>query len=183
MRCAADAYSMTRLPKHSLPATSWRCHRFSCIGLAGRKITGPRAWMPRQSATTVTPELPRPWRLVSKGPTTSIIFALRTAFGRGPGQQSRMADEDVQSVSAGHARSVEASRVEFLLDRDGIDATLIWVRRTLMIYRRALLDRRHFAHATEYRRKFVASCLGFRCWLAANGGYGRRSTTPPDLSV
>lgn len=94
-----------------------------------------------------------------------------------------MADEDVQSGSVRHARCDEALRIEFLLNRDGIDATLIWVRRTLMIYRRALLNRRHFAHATEYRRKFIASCLSFRRWLAANGEYGRRSTRPPDLSV
>lgn len=76
----------------------------------------------------------------------------------------------------------QASRIEFLLQRDGAVARLVWVRRTLMIYRRAVLDRRHFAHLAEYRRKFVASCLSFRRWLAANGGYGRRGTMPPNSS-
>ena len=68
-------------------------------------------------------------------------------------------------------RSAEASRIDLLLQRDGLAATLIWVRRTLAIYRRAVLDRRHFAHTAEYRLRFVASCLEFRHWLVANSGY------------
>jgi len=76
------------------------------------------------------------------------------------------------------ARGAEAARIEFLLQRDGAAATLGWVRRTLAIYRRAVLDRRHFAHIAEYRLKFVASCLEFRRWLAANGAYGSRGTAP-----
>jgi len=74
------------------------------------------------------------------------------------------------------ARCAEASRIEFLLQRDGPAATRIWVRRTLAIYRRPVLNPRHFAHTAEYRLKFVASCLEFRRWLAANGGYGSRGT-------
>ncbi len=66
----------------------------------------------------------------------------------------------------------ETSRIEFLLQRDGAAATRIWVRCTLAIYLRSVLNRRHFAHTNEYRRKFVASCLSFRSWLASNGGYG-----------
>jgi hypothetical protein len=64
------------------------------------------------------------------------------------------------------AHCIESARIEFLLQRDGAEATLIWVQRTLVIYRRALLNRKHFAHSSEYRRKFVASCLSFRSWLA-----------------
>ncbi len=90
-----------------------------------------------------------------------------------------MANEDVRAGEGRYARCIEAARIEFLLERDGAAATLAWVRRTLMIYRRAVLDRRHFAHATEYRHMFVASCLSFRRWLAANGGYGGRSTISP----
>jgi hypothetical protein len=74
------------------------------------------------------------------------------------------------------ARYAEASRIGFLLERDGPAATLIWVRRTLAIYRRSLLDPGHFAHTAEYRLKFLASCLEFRRWLAANGAYGSRGT-------
>ena len=73
----------------------------------------------------------------------------------------RMTNEDVRADGGRHVRCVEASRVEFLLQRDGAAATQIWVRRTLAIYRRSALDRRHFAHTAEYRRKFVVSYLGF----------------------
>lgn len=94
-----------------------------------------------------------------------------------------MANEDARAGGAGCARRAEASRIEFLLQRDGAAATLVWVRRTLAIYRRSVLDRRHFAHAAEYRLKFVASRLEFRRWLVANGGYGNRSTASPHPPV
>lgn len=86
---------------------------------------------------------------------------------------------DARAAGVGCARCAETSRIEFLLQRDGAAATLIWVRRTLAIYRRSALDRRHFAHTAEYRRKFVASYLGFRRWLVAKGGYGSRGTASP----
>jgi len=85
-------------------------------------------------------------------------------------------NEDTRAGGIRCARCVEASRIEFLLQRDGPAATLIWVRRTLAIYRRSVLDSRHFAHTAEYRLKFVASCMEFRRWLAANGGYESRGT-------
>ena len=88
----------------------------------------------------------------------------------------RMVDDDARAGGIRRARGAEASRIEFLLQRDGAASTLGWVRRTLAIYRRAVLDRRHFAHAAEYRLKFVASCLEFRHWLIGNGGYGNRAT-------
>jgi hypothetical protein len=81
------------------------------------------------------------------------------------------------------ARRAEAARIEFLLQRDGAAATLVWVRRTLAIYRRSVLDHRHFARTAEYRPKFVASCLEFRRWLVANGGYGRRGAAWPHSPV
>lgn len=87
-----------------------------------------------------------------------------------------MTSEDARAGGVRCARDVEASRIEFLLQRDGATATLIWVRRTLAIYRRSVLDRRHFAHTAEYHLKFVASCLEFRHWLVANGRYGGRGT-------
>ena len=88
----------------------------------------------------------------------------------------RMVNEDARAGGIRCARRVEASRIEFLLQRDGEAATLICVRRTLAIYRRTVLDRRHFAHTAEYRLKFVASYLEFRRWLVANGVYGSRGT-------
>ncbi len=88
-----------------------------------------------------------------------------------------------EEAFVGGVRSVETSRIEFLLRRDGMAATLIWVRRTLAIYRRAVLDRRRFAHTAKYRRKFVASCLSFRCWLASNGGYGSGDSASPNSPI
>lgn len=61
---------------------------------------------------------------------------------------------------------VEAARIAFLLARDGEDATRGWVKHTLGIYRRAVLDPRHFASAPEYRRGYLSSCADFRRWLA-----------------
>lgn len=63
--------------------------------------------------------------------------------------------------------AIEASRIAFLVKRDGKDAALVWVRRTLGIYRRAVLDPRHFASSIDYRRQFLCSCAEFRRWLAA----------------
>lgn len=40
---------------------------------------------------------------------------------------------------------VEAARTAFLLERDGDAATIVWVKRTLGIYRRAVLNPGHFA--------------------------------------
>ncbi len=86
-----------------------------------------------------------------------------------------------QAEGLQRARRAEASRIEFLLQRDGAAATLAWVRRTLAVYRRAVLDRRHFARAAAFRLKFVASCLELRRWLVANGHYGRGGTVSPHV--
>lgn len=61
--------------------------------------------------------------------------------------------------------STEAQRIGFLLERDGLDAARTWVRRTLAIYRSAVLDPRHFASAPDYRRRYLLSCADFRRWL------------------
>jgi hypothetical protein len=57
----------------------------------------------------------------------------------------------------------EQGRIEFLLQRDGIAATIEWVRRTLWIYRHALSGRGGYGHA--YRRELIASCCDFKRWL------------------
>jgi len=93
-----------------------------------------------------------------------------------------MTDENPSPGSGRSAGGTEASRISFLLHRDGAAATLEWVRRTLAIYRRAVLERRHFASDPQYRARFVASCLGFRRWLAANGAYGIRRASPQHSS-
>jgi hypothetical protein len=61
--------------------------------------------------------------------------------------------------------SVEGARIGLLLERDGPDATRAWVKRTLAIYRRAVLDPAHFASSPDYRRPFLLSCADFRRWL------------------
>ena len=61
----------------------------------------------------------------------------------------------------------EAVRIGFLLQRDGPAATRAWVKRTLGIYRHAVLDRRNFASAPDYRRRYLQSCADFRRWLSA----------------
>jgi len=60
----------------------------------------------------------------------------------------------------------ERMRIGFLVARDGEAAAAAWVRRTLAIYRRAVLDPRHFASTPDYRRRFLRSCADFRRWLA-----------------
>jgi hypothetical protein len=80
--------------------------------------------------------------------------------------------KDVRAYQISCAESAENSRIEFLVQRDGIAATQVWVRRTLAIYRSAVLNRKHFAHNAEYRTTFIVSCLSFRRWLALNDVYG-----------
>ncbi len=82
----------------------------------------------------------------------------------------RMANDGARAGVMRSARHAEAARIEFLLQRDGPVATLVWVRRTLTIYRRAVLDRRHFAHLAEFRPRFIASCLELRLWRDAKAG-------------
>ena len=65
------------------------------------------------------------------------------------------------------AYEAEASRIGFLLGRDGEQATIEWVKRTLATYRRAVLNRSHFASSPDFRRLYLASCDCFRRWLAA----------------
>ncbi len=61
---------------------------------------------------------------------------------------------------------LEGERIRFLLERDGPEEALAWVKRTLAIYRRAVLDPAHFASSAGYRRDFLLSCADFRRWLA-----------------
>ena len=66
--------------------------------------------------------------------------------------------------------NVEGKRIGLLLERDGATATRDWVKRTLAIYRRAVLDPSHFASRPEYRRDYLASCADFRRWLRMSRG-------------
>lgn len=64
--------------------------------------------------------------------------------------------------------AVDQGRIDFLVARDGIDSAIDWVRRTMRIYRQAVLNKRHYASAPEYRRRFIAAYCVFKTWLARN---------------
>ena len=99
---------------------------------------------------------------------------------RGAKRPMRMANDGARAGVMGSARRTEAARIEFLLQRDGPGATLVWVRRTLAIYRRAVLDHRHFAHLAEFRPSFIASYLELRVWRDAKAGNDVRAAAQPD---
>jgi len=67
------------------------------------------------------------------------------------------------------ALAVEQVRIDFLVQRDGVDSAVEWVRRTMRIYRQAVLNKRHFASTPDYRPKFIASYCSFKAWLARIG--------------
>lgn len=79
-----------------------------------------------------------------------------------------LATYDARSSLKRHASSSSSGPV----------AALNWVRRTLAIYRSAVLNRRHFARTGDYRRKSIASCLSFRRWLASIGVAQAGKTAP-----
>jgi hypothetical protein len=59
----------------------------------------------------------------------------------------------------------ERLRIEFLIARDGLPATVEWVHTTVRIYRKAVLSNRHFAHSEPYRSRFIVAYLEFKQWL------------------
>jgi hypothetical protein len=64
----------------------------------------------------------------------------------------------------------ERERLAFVAQRDGALAAIEWARRTMRIYRRALLAPGHFARAPEYRRRFIEAYCEFKHWIAAASG-------------
>jgi hypothetical protein len=75
------------------------------------------------------------------------------------------------------AGSSERQRLALLVERDGVDAAAAWARRTLRIYRRAVLSPGHFARLPEYRRRFVEAYCELKRWLARAPG-AERGTAP-----
>ena len=61
----------------------------------------------------------------------------------------------------------EQGRIEFLIRRDGLEEAIEWVHHTMRIYRRAVLDKRHFASTGEYHRTFIESYCEFKRSLTA----------------
>lgn len=66
----------------------------------------------------------------------------------------------------------ESERIEFLLQRDGLEATRAWVERTLTIYRQALADPRNYANDPSYKPLFEQAVREFEQWLAGRGRDG-----------
>jgi hypothetical protein len=60
----------------------------------------------------------------------------------------------------------ERARIAWLVERDGAEQTRVWARRTEALYRSAVLDRSHFAHSGDYRRRFIESYLELKCYAA-----------------
>lgn len=56
----------------------------------------------------------------------------------------------------------EGDRIARLVKRDGDDAARQWARRTAAIYRQSVLNRQHFAHLADHRRRFVRAYLEFK---------------------
>jgi len=66
----------------------------------------------------------------------------------------------------------EWPRIRFLIERDGLDAALVWCGNTMKIYRTAVLDRGndnrrgHYASTREFKRTFIDSYQDFKRFLA-----------------
>jgi hypothetical protein len=60
----------------------------------------------------------------------------------------------------------ERNRIEFLLERDGLEATRAWVLRTLKIYQDALAKPRHHAALLHYRPLYEQAVHTYEQWLA-----------------
>ena len=63
---------------------------------------------------------------------------------------------------------IEEERINFLLQRDGSEATRNWVERTLNIYLRAIVSPASHASQKEYKPLFESSIREFEKWLSAH---------------
>lgn len=72
---------------------------------------------------------------------------------------------------------IEAARVEFVWNRDGVKAALEFAHRGMVTYRQCVLGRRgqekfkfHYASLEDWRETFIRSYLIYkRFWLANKG--------------
>ncbi|HVA39193.1 MAG TPA: hypothetical protein VNF49_00895 [Candidatus Binataceae bacterium] len=62
-------------------------------------------------------------------------------------------------------KTSEEKRIQFLVQRDGLDSATVWVVRTLDIYRRALTDHASYARLPQYRPLFEDSIRTFESWI------------------
>ena len=69
------------------------------------------------------------------------------------------------SVEATDVRP-ESDRIDFLLRRDGLEATRKWVERTIGLYK-AELARRGYCTDPVYRARFETAVQQFEYWLGS----------------
>ncbi len=69
----------------------------------------------------------------------------------------------------------EGQRIRFLTARDGPEAAMVWVERTLAIYRNALKSPASHASKERYRPQFEESVSAFEEWLTETKGSMKRS--------
>jgi hypothetical protein len=81
------------------------------------------------------------------------------------------------------AQRSEVDRIRLVVERDGRDAAIQWVRRTLQIYVQALDDPTNFARAAEYRPRFEESVREFEAWLGQQGHGLRSDAAPPRVAT
>jgi hypothetical protein len=78
------------------------------------------------------------------------------------------------------AQRSEADRIRLVVERDGLEAAVEWVRRTLQIYVQALDDPANFARAAEYRPRFEQSIREFETWLGQHDHGSRANSAAHD---
>jgi len=74
----------------------------------------------------------------------------------------------------------EGNRIDFYVNRDGLESALISIRILLAIYRKAVLHSRkrgrqnpHFASTPNYRETFIRSYIEFKQFLQLHNRYGK----------
>jgi len=70
--------------------------------------------------------------------------------------------EKMQTLNA------EEERIKVLLHRDGLEATREWIKRTLNIYRGAIVSPASHASQKGYKPSFEKSIQEFEEWLSAH---------------
>jgi len=63
----------------------------------------------------------------------------------------------------------EQFRLEHITLTQGHDAALEFAKRTMVSYRRGVINKRHFASTPKYRRGYIESYLDFKKFISNNG--------------
>lgn len=62
--------------------------------------------------------------------------------------------------------NTDSAIVTYLVEHRGRDAALTYARQTSQVYRKAVLNRQHFASTAQYRRAFIMSYLFYKHYLS-----------------